>query len=268
MIWPYDLTAEFYDEDMGRNNDGRDIAWYVALARAAAPGPILELGCGTGRVTLPLAQTGRSIVAADYSMPMLRVLGQKAAAAHLSERIEPLAMDMGRWSLAGRFAAIFCPFSAFTYLVDDDDRARMLAGVRACLAHGGVFALDVFVPDARLNALNDGARIDDYQRALPERWRPATTLTRSKRLTRDVRPGVRPAVNRIARHYRFLDAQGEVLREVDTESLQRPYAPEDLLSTLTAAGFADLQACGDFDAARVAAGPMRTIAVTAHAGRQ
>jgi SAM-dependent methyltransferase len=263
MTWPYDLTAEFYDEDMGRNNDGRDIAWYVGLAITAPGSTILELGSGTGRVTLPLAQAGFTVVAVDCSVPMLRVLADKSAAAQMTQRIAPLAMDMGKWSIAtpysARFAAILCPFSAFTYLVDDDDRTRMLAGVRACLAPGGVLALDTFIPDVRLDALNDGTRIEDYRRALPERWRPAVTLARSKRLTHNVRPGI----NRIQRQYRFLDAQGAVLREVETESFQRPYAPAELLATLTAAGFTDLQTCGDFDAATPARAPARTIAVVA-----
>jgi len=59
--WPYDLIADFYDEDMGRNNDGRDVAWYVGQAKRAAAAhrlPVLELGSGTGRITLPLAQAG------------------------------------------------------------------------------------------------------------------------------------------------------------------------------------------------------------------
>lgn len=268
MTWPYDLTADFYDEDMGRNNDGRDVAWYVSLAKTAPGGTILELGCGTGRVTVPLAQAGLTVVATDCSVPMLCVLADKSATAQMTQRIVPLAMDMGKWSLSmqfsARFAAILCPFSAFTYLVDDDSRSSMLAGARACLAPGGVLALDTFIPDVRFDALKDGTRIEDYQRALSERWRPAVTLARSKRLTRDVRPGV----NRIQRQYRFLDAQGAVLREVETESFQRPYAPAELLATLATAGFTDLQACGDFDATAPARAPARTIAVAARQGHR
>jgi cyclopropane fatty-acyl-phospholipid synthase-like methyltransferase len=184
MSWAYDLTAEFYDEDMGRNNDGRDIAWYVAQSRAAGARSILELGCGTGRVTLPLAAAGFDVVAVDCSAPMLRELDGKAAAANLSARIRTVAMDMGRWNLATQFDAILCPFSAFTYLVDDEDRSRMLAGVRACLAPGGVLLMDTFVPDRALDALRDGEDVDDYVRPLESgRWHPAVRLARSKRLT-------------------------------------------------------------------------------------
>jgi SAM-dependent methyltransferase len=263
MTWAYDLTAAFYDEDMGRNNDGRDIAWYLAQTRACGARSILELGCGTGRVTLPLAAAGIEVVAADISVPMLHELDAKAAAVQLPARIRTLAMDMGRWGIAERFDAILCPFSAFTYLVDDGDRARMLAGVRDCLAPGAPLLLDVFVPDPALDARRDGEPIDDYMRPLNSaRWSPAISLARSKRLTRDVRSGV----NRIERHYRFFDAGGAIVREVRTESLQCPYAPAELIDALAAAGYAEIRACGDFDEAMPAAAPARTIAVIARTG--
>jgi hypothetical protein len=75
-------------------------------------------------------------------------------------------------------------------------------------------------------------------------------------------------VNRIERHYRFFDAVGALVREVRTESLQRPYAPDALRAVLAAAGFADIRACGDFDAATLATTPARTIAVAARAERR
>ncbi len=261
--WPYDLTAEFYDEDMGRNTDGRDIAWYVAEAGQAAAnldGPVLELGCGTGRVTLPLAAAGLDVVAVDRSPPMLGVLARKAAAAGLDGRIRLAAFDMGRLGLAQRFAAILCPYSAFGYLVEEEDRARTLARVQDCLAPGGVLLLDMFIPDPALEGVPDGTEIQDYHRTLrPGVWDPAVALVRSKRLTRDVRPGV----NKVERQYRFLDVSGEVVHEIRTESLQRPYQPGALLSVLRAAGFNGLRAFGDFDAAVPAAAPARMAAIIA-----
>lgn len=265
MTWPYDLIAAFYDEDMGRNTDARDVAWYVAqtgaaTAAVAGGGLVAELGCGTGRVTLPLAAAGQQVVAIDRSVPMLRELARKAAAAGLDGGITPVAMDMGRPALAGPFAAVLCPYSAFGYLIGNDDRARLLDWVRAVLVPGGVFLLDMFVPDPAVERLPEGTEIHDYRRPLPpDRWAPAATLERSKRLGRDARPGV----NRIERHYRFFDAAGTPLRTVRTESLQRPYAPDALLAVLREAGFGDLRACGDFQPDTPARTPARMAAVIA-----
>jgi len=261
--WPYDLTAEFYDEDMGRNADSRDIPWYVALASAAAAGtggPVLELGCGTGRITLPLAAAGLDVVAIDRSLPMLQVLARKAAAAGLAGRIRSAAQDMSRLGLDQRFAAILCPFSAFGYLLRETDRSRTLADVRRCLASGGVFLLDMFILDPSLDGLKDGTEIEDYCRRMPPGpWAPAVTLTRSKRLWREIQSGV----NSVERLYRFLDEAGMLVREVRTVSWQSLLQPAKLLSELESAGFTDLRSCGDFESDTPVAPPARTMAVIA-----
>ena len=260
--WPYDLTAEFYDEDMGRTANGRDVAWYVAGATAAAArsGRILELGSGTGRVTLPLAAAGLHVVAVDRSPPMLRRLVRKAAAAGINARILALAMDMGRLSLAGSFAAVLCPYSAFGYLVKPADRQRLLASVLALLRPGGVFLLDCFIPDPALRQVPDDTPIFDYRRPLPEGpWHPAVTLERHKRLTWDVLPNV----NRIRRLYRFLDAENRLVREVHTDTLQYAYPPERVLDLLRAAGFETVSGHGDFDPLTRPAPPARVMAATA-----
>jgi SAM-dependent methyltransferase len=260
--WPYDVTAEFYDQDMGRNTDGRDVAWYVAEAGqavAALGGSVVELGCGTGRVTLPLAAQGLRVIAMDRSVPMLRVLVRKAVAAGLRRHIQPVAADMSRAGLAPRFAAVLCPYSAFGYLIEVDDRTRMLAGVRDSLVPGGVFLLDMFIPDPALDRVPDGAEIHDYHWALPPGpWAPAVALARSKRLSR-----LRSGVNRIERCYRFLDGAGGLVREVWTQSDVRLYTSEALQAVLTEAGFTGQRVYGDFNDALSAAWPARVTAVAA-----
>lgn len=262
--WPYDLTAEFYDEDMGLNADGRDVAWYLEKASAAFAAlgdSVLELGCGTGRITLPLVDAGLSVVGVDRSAPMLSVLASKAGAARI-ETPRLIVADMARLPLAGRFSAILIPYSAFCYLVDDDDRDRTLQAVMRLLAPGGVLLMDLFVPDLVVNAAT-GSDILDYRRPLPAGWGAAVTLTRRKRVT----PAGPEGVNRIERRYRFLDSAGGVVRAIDTVSLQRPYAPAQLAAVLTLAGLTDLTMSGDFAADMAAQPPARTAAIIARRGR-
>jgi SAM-dependent methyltransferase len=261
--WPYDLTAEFYDEDMGRNAGSGDIAWYVAGATVAAGrGAVLELGCGTGRVTLPLA-AGLDVVAIDRSPPMLRRLVQKAEALGLAGRIKTAVADMSRLCLDTHFGAILCPYSAFGYLIELEDRDRMLATVRGALSPGGVFLLDMFIPDPALADFPDDVEIQDFRRPLPPGpWSPAITFARSKRLARDIRPGV----NRIERRYRFFDDGDRLVREIRTESFQRPYQPEALAAVLADAGFGQVSICGDFEVATAAKFPARIAAIVARVG--
>jgi SAM-dependent methyltransferase len=259
--WAYDLTAEFYDEDMGRNSDDRDVSWYVSQAvRAAGARPVVELGAGTGRVSLALARAGLTVIAADRSPPMLNVLRRKVLDAGLEARILPLAFDMRRFAIEGDFGAILCPFSAFGYVTDPDERTQLLADVRRRLAPGGVFLLDMFIPDPALADRPDGEDIFDYRRPLPlGAWGEARTLVRSKRLTRNVLP----SVNRVERRYRFLDQHDRLVREVETASLQRVYQAAELADVLRASGFNCVEVIGDFDPVVPPRAPAKTTALVA-----
>lgn len=272
--WAYDAIAEFYDDDMARNADGRDVGYYrqaCLLACGGHPGRVLELGCGTGRITLALAERGFDIFGIDLSLPMLRVLRRKAAALPNRAGRPPMlaAMDMGRPGFAGPFAAILCPFSAFTYLIAEAERERALAAIRAALVRGphetpvaplgprgagdARFILDVFIPDPRVEA-RAGEEIFDYRRRLAD----GTWLERRKSVTPDGRPGV----NRIVRRYSFCDGDGRCLREVVTGSCQKGYRPDELAAVIRQAGFRIVAITADFTGRPV--GPdSRTVVVEA-----
>src|SRR5258708_7380081 len=124
----YDAIAGFYDEDMGRNVTAQDVRFYVEQCRGAT-GWILELGCGTGRVTLPLVAAGARVVGIDASPAMLSVLRAKALRT-LSPaeraRLHTAAIDMRELPLLADFDAVLCPYSAFTYLLSEHDRRQAL----------------------------------------------------------------------------------------------------------------------------------------------
>jgi SAM-dependent methyltransferase len=137
------VTARFYDAAYATLPGlGRDVEFYRALARASG-GPVLELGCGTGRVLLALAGEGIACSGLDASAEMLAVARTRAGAA--APRLVQARMqdfDLG----AARFALIYSAFRAFQHLYSVEDQLACLARVRAHLAPGGSFAFDVFHP--------------------------------------------------------------------------------------------------------------------------
>jgi len=242
-VTSYDAIADLYDEDMGASAPPGDVEFYLAQARGAR-GPLLELGCGTGRITLPLAAAGCDSIGADRSLPMLRVLRRK------SPEQRAVCMDMRAPALRGPFARIFCPYSAFTYLVEEADQDRLLRWVASSLAPDGRFVLDVFVPDPRVHSLPDSHVFLDYRR----RRADGTFLERAKTIRKDL--GNR--INTIERRYTIRGAEGAVLREIVTRDVIRFYPPAALAEIIDASGLRVLEMRGGFagepltDSARVA----------------
>lgn len=229
--WAYDAIARVYDDDMALSAPPGDVEYYVR-ACGTPPRSVLELGCGTGRITLKVALAGHSVTAVDRSGPMLRVLETKAGellGAAERARLRAVEADMRDLPFPGDFDVVLCPYSAFTYLLTDEDRERMLDGVRERLRPGGRLFLDVFVPDPALTTMRDGEVIFDYRRPRSD----GTWLERSKTITRDVRPGV----NALERRYRILDAAGTEVDRFTTRNEIHYWQPEELRTELGRCGF-------------------------------
>ena len=160
--------ALYYDKSYRKRAE--DVSYYRALA-ACDGGPVLEYGCGTGRITVPIAQQGVQIVGVDHAPEMLasfrarlRKLPPQVAA-----RIRLVRGDMRSARVDGRFSLVLCTFNTFLHLYDRADVERFLARVRAHLGRGGRFVFDVSLPSASELARdpNRGFRVP------PMRW-PAT----------------------------------------------------------------------------------------------
>ncbi len=125
-----------------------DVAFYVDLVRALRPRRVLEYGCGNGRITLPIAETGTSIVGVDASRPQLDDLRDKLGRSEsaLRDRVRLVLGDMRAVRLKERFDLVLCTFNTFLHLYDRHDVERFLSRVAAHLAPGGRFVFDVSLP--------------------------------------------------------------------------------------------------------------------------
>lgn len=142
----YDSFAEFYDFVVPYR-ERPDLGFYLEEV-AKTGGPVLELGCGTGRVLVPIAREGTPIVGLDLSGEMLAICRRKLEqeSSETSARASLMRADMRTFGLQKRFALITVPFRAFQHLLTVDDQRQALAEIRDHLAPGGTMILDLFNP--------------------------------------------------------------------------------------------------------------------------
>ncbi len=139
--------AEFYDATLVYQ-ERKDIEFYVAEARASG-GPVLELGCGTGRVLLPTARAGIQITGLDASANMLARCRAKldAEPEPVRARASLVRGDLAAFDLGRQFALITIPFRPFQHLLTVEQQLGCLRSARRHLAPRGRLIFDVFHVD-------------------------------------------------------------------------------------------------------------------------
>ncbi len=228
----YDRIARFYDVDMARNMAFDDVSFYRAQC-LRGPGPVVELGCGNGRILLDLLAAGIDACGVDASAGMLADLSRKAAARGLPVRAA--RMDIRALGLQPGIGVVLLPYSVVTYLTAGDDLVQLLATLHALLQPGGRCVLDAFIPWPR--TANDDFVLD-YRRPFGE-----MVLARWKRIT-----AVNATVNRIERRYEVEDAGRQVLETIEVTEEIRPRSPGELGALLRSAGFAGIETWWDYGA--------------------
>ena len=221
-----------------------DVQFYVLQAQLHG-GPVLELGAGSGRVTIAIARAGVDVVGVDVMPTMLAVA--KARSAELpvatAKRARWRRGDLRSVRLGRRFPLVIAPFNTFMHLYTRRDMERALATCRAHLAARGRLIFDVLMPDLR-------ALVQD-----PERLYFCPPL-------RDPREGTRYSM-REASHYdpieqlrsvtMVLEPQGAVKRAGSTAVplIQRQWFPAEIETLLHYNGFELEARYGDFDGAEL-----------------
>jgi SAM-dependent methyltransferase len=214
--------------------------WRRVAGQAA--GPVLELGCGTGRISLPLARAGISMVGIDRSAPMLE------RAAKRRRRLKPAARQPrnagGRLQLVrgdirhlpfatGSFAMVLAPYGILQSLLSDAALAATLSAVARVLAPGGVFGIDL-VPDVpnwreyRDRVQHRGTAGQGVHLTLVE----SVTQDRKRRLT--------------IFQQRYREKRGRQVREHQFDLTFRTLPVRGMIRRLERAGFTLETALGDY----------------------
>jgi SAM-dependent methyltransferase len=121
-----------------------DLSAWTELAKGAG-GPVLELGCGAGRVSLRLAEAGFDVTGIDTSPPLVAAMRERVAAAGVA--VDGLVGDARELSLERRFALICAPMQLLHLMGGAAGRARLLGRVTAHLEPGGAFAAAILTED-------------------------------------------------------------------------------------------------------------------------
>ena len=130
-------------------------------------GPVLELACGSGRLTIPIARLGLDVTGVDLSTAMLEAARAKAAAAGV--RVEFIGGDMRSFDLPQRYAAILIAGNSLVHLLSVEELTQCLRSVRRHLAPGGRLIFDISNPDLALLERDPTKRYPVFSWQDPER---------------------------------------------------------------------------------------------------
>jgi SAM-dependent methyltransferase len=136
-----DRMADVYDEWFAVPTDAGDAVAF--LSDLGGSGPVLELGIGTGRIALPLAQRGHRVHGVDASEAMVQKLRGKEGGTGIPVTIG----DFAELDVEGDFSLVYVVFNTFFALLSQEDQVRCFSNVARRLQEGGVFVIEAFVPD-------------------------------------------------------------------------------------------------------------------------
>lgn len=229
----WDEYAPFYDWENARTVARRDVPFWQRLA-AVQSGRVLELGCGTGRIAVPVAKTGVDLIGIDRSAPMLeyarrrlrRVRGARARLVRGDIRVLPFRIRSG-------FTLVMAPYGILQSLTRERDLLDTLASVHRVLQRGGLFAVDL-VPDL--------PRWSEYRRrvSLTGRRGRGTHLTLIESVRQDRR------TRRTIFDHEYVECRGRMRRSHRFSLTFRTLSVPQMSRRLERAGFSIQAVLGDY----------------------
>ncbi len=240
-----DITPLVYDLQFAP--DAPDVPFWVEQCREWG-GPVLELGCGTGRVSIPLARDGFEVVGVDLAEPMLAVARRRLEAEPMPGpgRVRLLRADMRDFRVDTTFACAVIPASTFSVLLTREEQETTLGNIQGCLREEGRLGLDIRI----FGDWIEPGRLPAVRNASPD---GAVDFTEERSFEFD--PSTRVMTATITYTFHAPAHLGSVT-EV-TEGLVS--SREDVEDVLASAGFVVDAIWGDYDRSPLQAGSPRMI---------
>jgi SAM-dependent methyltransferase len=232
----WDEYAPFYDWENARTIGRRDVRFWQQLA-SRTRGPVLELGCGTGRVAVPVARGGTQVVGVDRSEPMLQRARQRARRARVSSRVSLVRGDIRILPFARPtpFGLVMAPYGILQSLLAERDLTATLNAVAGVLRPGGVFGIDLVADLPNWQEYRGERRLAGWRQGR----RAYVTLTESVRQDR------RRGLTIFEQEYVERRGRNRVARRFDLTF--RTVSVPQMTARLERAGFTVSAVLGDYD---------------------
>ncbi|SBW07367.1 class I SAM-dependent methyltransferase [uncultured Dysgonomonas sp.] len=230
----YKVGDLIYDANMydGMNTFLLDLQFYKKWLPKNKGAKILELCCGTGRLTIPIAKDGYDISGLDYTSSMLEQAKVKAAEAGLDIRF--IEADIRTFDLQEKYDLIFIPFNSIHHLYKNEDLFKAFNAVKKHLKNGGLFLLDCFNPNIQY--------IVEGEKEQKEIAGYTTEDGREVLIKQTMRYENKTQVNRIEWHY-YINGEFDSIQNLD----MRMFFPQELDSYLERNGFDIIHKYGGFE---------------------
>ena len=221
--------ANIYD---GMNTNLADLQFYKRWLPKNKDARILELCCGTGRLTLPIAKDGYDISGVDYTSSMLEQAKIKASEGGLE--VEFIEADIRTLDLPEKYDLIFIPFNSIHHLYKNEDLFKAFNVVKNHLKEGGFFLLDCFNPNIQF--------IVEGEKEQKEIAEYTSKDGREVLIKQIMRYENKTQINRIEWHY-FINGEFNSIQNLD----MRLFFPQELDSYLEWNGFNINHKFGSFE---------------------
>jgi SAM-dependent methyltransferase len=222
--------AEFYDQEFAVRD--AEIPFYLKQAQFSR-GPVLEVACGTGRLTLPIARAGIDVTGLDVSAPMLAQARRKAEAERVA--VTWIHQDCRTMRFDRTFAIVFSATNAMQHLLDLDSVSAFLTSAYNALHADGTLILDVFNPDPAKLARTPATRY--HHKTINNNGSDAEIRVEIASCYQ--------AASQILNFHLYYTNNGRTIRTKEVN--MRCFFPEELLALCRLNGLEVVRRCGNYD---------------------